>query len=583
MAGNIPAQLIEEIRRRSDIVQVVSRYLPLQHKGRNYYGLCPFHAEKTPSFAVNPEKQIFHCFGCGAGGDVFGFLMKKEGLPFLDAVKFLAEQCGVILPEKEDDPRALARLRNRNKLFEINRMAAEFFRLQLKNSAEGRKAARYLLERGITSETQEQFELGYAPGGWETLFKYMTGKGVQPIFLQKAGLIVKRPKGEGFYDRFRERVIFPIYDYRRQLIGFGGRTLDEEKNPPKYLNSPETPIYHKGEGFYGLNWSKDAIQRAGAAIVVEGYLDFIALRQAGVENVIASLGTAFTERQAQLISHYAGEVILFFDADQAGVKAAMRTFPLFLGTKLQVRVARLAPGSDPDDFVRRRGAGALREKVAEAVPLVDFVIGEILRETETGTIEGQLAAVNKVLPLLAQLPNSLERASYAGQIAQRLKIDERLLLKELEKALLQRRRSIVIDKNKLVTLCSKADKVAQEQLLRLMLKQECFLAWGLRELQDGDFSTPGHRELFLALQRLQSADTGPLLQQLSAEEARNFVAGAALEPDMEEEQARRIFADCLRSLNRNRLRKQLRELRARVAADREAQSQYVKLQKQLKC
>jgi DNA primase len=450
MPGNISPQIIEEIRSRSEIVEVISRYLPLKARGKNYYGLCPFHAEKTPSFAVNQEKQIFHCFGCGVGGDVFGFLMKKESLSFGEAVRFLANQYGVLIPSKRQTPQALQKLKDRQKLFEINEAAAGYFQKQLQTSPAGQKAAQYLVKRGISLKTQAQFKLGYAPSGWDNLLKYMQSKGINPLLLQQAGLAVKRENQEGFYDRFRERLIFPIYDYRQRLIGFGGRSLDEEKNPPKYLNSPETPIYHKGEGFYGLNWSKEALRKAEFAIIVEGYLDFIALQQAGIENVVASLGTAFTQRQAQLISHYTNELVLFFDADLAGTKAATRSFPLFLGSKLRVKVGRLPAGSDPDSFVRQHGAQALSQQVEQAVSLLDFVLTEAVSEVNTDTVEGQIEAANRVLPLLAQLPNALERSSYVGKVAQHLGLKEQLLRRELEKAAAKRQRTLSIDKTKIL-------------------------------------------------------------------------------------------------------------------------------------
>lgn len=586
MAVNISPQIIEEIRTRTDIVEVISRYLPLKVKGKNYYGLCPFHAEKTPSFAVNPEKQIFHCFGCGVGGDVFGFLIKKENLSFVEAVKFLAGQCGVHIPESQS-PQGLKNIENRQKLFEINEIAADYFYAELHDSKEGKEAVQYLLKRGITSQSQEQFKLGYAPTGWDGLLKYMRAKEISPPLLQQVGLVVKRENREGFYDRFRERIIFPIYDYRRRLIGFGGRCLDEKKNPPKYLNSPETPIYHKGKGFYGLNWAKESIGKHGSAIIVEGYLDLIALHQAGVKNVVASLGTAFTQEQAHLISHYAKEIVLFFDADLAGAKAATRSFPLFIGSKLRVKVAQLPQGNDPDSYVQKNGAKALSQRIEEGLPLIDFVLKETIKEVDTKSVEGQIEAANKVLPLLAQLPNLLERSSYLTKVAQRLEIKEKILLKELEKSVAKRQRTLAVDKEKLLPVQSKAEKVAQTQTLALMLRDKKYLSQGLDKLEDHDFTVPEYQEIFTVLQDLikNGKPIDSLLQTVSGEKAKHFIAKTFFKEKEEElpEHAEKVFEDCLQALTKSRLRKKLRAMRSEALLDREVLSQYNNLLKQLKC
>ncbi|MBI5788765.1 MAG: DNA primase [Candidatus Schekmanbacteria bacterium] len=585
MQGNIAPQIIEEIRQRSDIVDVISRYVNLKQKGKNHYGLCPFHTEKTPSFAVNPEKQIFHCFGCGAGGDVFGFLIKKENLNFVEAVKLLAGQCGVNIPQKDQDPQVLQKLQSLQKLYEINQQAAEYFQNQLNKNPKGRQALLYLEKRGISADTRKQFKLGFATDSWDGLLQHLTAGGVSPALLLQAGLIIERQDKSGCFDRFRERVMFPIYDHRERLIGFGGRCFDAEKNPPKYMNSPETPVYHKGDGFYGLNWSLESIRREQKALIVEGYLDYISLYQAGITNVVASLGTAFTRQQAQLIGHYARELVLFFDSDEAGVKAATRCFPIFLDSKLKVKVAQVPVGYDPDSFVHHAGAIGIRQRIEQAVPLLEFVLKETLKGVKTDSVEGQIEAANLALPILAQVPNALERNAYLTRIAHNLKIKEQLLFGELSKALNKRQRAIAVDKDQITAISHGAEALAQQQILSLMLNDGPYLNHGLENLSANDFSDPDCQELFLVLQNLEAGKRGEInyiLQQLSSERAKGLVTKAGMQPE-EMENPQQVFQDCLQTLSNFRLRRQMQELRAKALDDREALAKYNDLMKQLKC
>ena len=342
-------EIIEQVRQVSSIVEIASQYTTLRRRGRKHVGLCPFHSEKTPSFTVDEEKQLFHCFGCGVGGDVFSLVMEKENLGFAEALRYLAEKYRVPLPQHRVDPQLI---KLEEKLFKINEMALAFFRQNLSGTPEGKKASEYLKKRGLTAPTIERLQIGYAMDAWEALVVYLRTKNVPASLLEKAGLALPGKKKDEYYDRFRGRVIFPIFSLTGKVVAFGGRTVTGAE--PKYLNSPDTPLYSKGKLLYGLNISKDAIREAGEAILVEGYTDYAALYQAGIGNVVASLGTALTPFQVAQAARFTPRLIVNYDGDAAGKKACARAVPLCLEKGMNVDALILPDGLDPDALVNQR-------------------------------------------------------------------------------------------------------------------------------------------------------------------------------------------------------------------------------------
>ena len=346
----ISETIINQILDKVNIADIISGYIPLRRAGRNFKANCPFHHEKTPSFMVSPDKQIFHCFGCGAGGNVFGFLMKYERLEFPEAVQLLADKLGIEIPRSSAPPEERSEI---SKIHSANDAAANFYHYTLLKMEHGKAACEYLKKRGVTEECIKRLKLGYAPPEWDSLFNHAKRKGLDHKILEKSGLALPGREG-GFYDRFRHRIIFPIHNHKGQVIGFGARVLDETL--PKYINSPETPVYNKGSHLYGLNLAAEHIKQKDFVIVVEGYLDFLTPFQAGIGNIVASLGTALTQDQVRLLKRFTKNITMVFDADSAGESASLRGLDIAVGEDMNAKVAALPQGYDPDKFTRELGA-----------------------------------------------------------------------------------------------------------------------------------------------------------------------------------------------------------------------------------
>ncbi len=409
--------LLDEIRNSVNIVSLVSEYVALKKRGRNWVARCPFHVEKTPSFHVNEERQIFMCFGCGVGGDVFKFVTLVEHMPFPQAVRWLAERRGIALPAPssgaERTPGADLDL-----LRAAMSEAAQYFQRMLLDSDGGRAAYAYLQERGLSRATIEQFRLGYSPADGQALREFLQRKGHAPETLEECGLVRKSEDGRS-YDAFRGRVMFPITDIQGRVIAFGGRALGDRQ--PKYLNSPETRLYNKGRNLYGLSFSRDEIRRLEYAVLVEGYMDFIVPFQHGIRNLVASLGTALTPQQARLLGRYTRSVVVSYDPDSAGQAAARRSLDLFLEEDFQVKISRLPRGQDPDAFVRAAGADEYRRRLQESVYYLDFVLDSALEEQkDPGNPKSKIQVMNAVLPYLAKIPHAVERSEYVFRCARRL-------------------------------------------------------------------------------------------------------------------------------------------------------------------
>ena len=420
----IPDNIVDQIQARSDIVEVVSRYIPLQKAGRNFKAPCPFHNEKTPSFVVSPDKQIYHCFGCGAGGNVFSFLMKYENLSFPEVVEMLAEKVGIQLPRfgPKKEQTSLA-----TQLYKVNEFAIQFFEGCLSQSREARD---YLVLRGIGAETIKEFRIGYSPDSWDGGLKFLGSKGIKDDIAEKAGLAIANDRG-GYYDRFRKRLIFPIFDLKDRALGFGGRVLDSSL--PKYMNSPETYIYSKGRNLYGLNHARDSIKKTGYALVVEGYLDFIIPYQAGVRNIVATLGTALTIDQVKLLKRFANTVIMVYDPDEAGETASLRNMDLFISEGVNVYIAELPKGFDPDGYIRKFGTEDFVKLTKASKNLFDYKISKLSTRFDIKSAHGKASIASEMLPTISRIENAVLRSNLVKKLAEKLSVDEDSIRQELKK------------------------------------------------------------------------------------------------------------------------------------------------------
>lgn len=428
----IPSAFIDELVARSDIVDVVSDYVNLSPKGGSYWGLCPFHGEKTASFHVLPDRQLYHCFGCGKGGGVVSFVMELENLPYLDALRLLAKRAGMEFPEGDLDESGR---RRRARLLQLNKEAARYFHSQLHSPA-GREGLEYLRGRGLSKGIMTRFGLGFAPESWDSLTKAMTDKGFAKGDLLDAGLAVSGKKG-GVYDRFRNRVMFPIIDLRGDVIGFGGRVLGD--GTPKYLNSPDTPVFNKSRNLFALNLAKTT--KLGRIVLTEGYMDTISLYQAGFDCAVASLGTALTADHAKLLSRFTKEVVICYDADAAGVQAANRAIPMLEKTGLKVRVLRVNGAKDPDEFIRKYGPDAFARLLDQSENYVEYNLGQLQSKYDLTDPVQKTEFARAAAEMLAGLDSPVEREVYAGQLSELTGVGKNALLQEIQRSRNQRMRS----------------------------------------------------------------------------------------------------------------------------------------------
>ncbi len=426
---------IEEVRSSNDIVDVVAAHVHLKKRGKNFVGLCPFHQEKTPSFTVSAEKQLYHCFGCGKGGNVFTFVMEMEKVSFVEAVRTLAARVGLALPEGAQDDTTQSEVEN---LYNACRFAGRFFHENLIKSDEGKAVLEYFHERGFTDDTIRIFGLGHSLNSWDSLLQRAVQDGLRTEFLLKAGLIRTRDDG-AMYDYFRGRAMFPIFSTAGRVVGFGARKLRDDDPLGKYINSPETSIYNKSRILFGLFQSKEAIRAENYAVLVEGYADLISLFQAGIQNVVASSGTALTEEQIQLIGRYTKNLTLVYDADSAGSNAALRGIDLALEHDLDVKVVELPEGEDPDSFVRKNGGNEFRKLLGEALSFIDFKANQFLKSGMFNTPEGQAQAVRSIVQSIARMRDELKRNFYLRHVAEKYGIYESILYRELEQWTADRR------------------------------------------------------------------------------------------------------------------------------------------------
>jgi DNA primase len=411
----IPSQTIDDIRNKADIVAIIGEYVPLKKRGKNYLGLCPFHSEKTPSFTVSQDKQIFHCFGCNEGGNIFAFLMKAESISFAESVEMLGQRLGI---QVKNTGTPLSQVGDKDKYYDIMEIAQKFYREMLEGG-EGEPARKYLDKRGVTSETSATFGLGYSPDKWDSLMNFLFKKGVSYKGMEKLGLIIERTDKSGYYDRFRGRLMFPISDLRGRVIGYSGRILTANEEA-KYVNSPDSPVYNKGYNLYGINLAKDEIKKQRAAVLVEGNVDLISCWQYGIKNVIAPLGTALTQNQAKMIRRFADNVIIAFDQDSAGSLATLRSVEILKDEGLDVHVAAFEGGKDPDESLRVKGADNFRGSLKKAVPWIEYRIINVLSRYNLTEIESRAKAAKEAAAIIGLESDELVRKGYIKLLAEKL-------------------------------------------------------------------------------------------------------------------------------------------------------------------
>jgi len=431
LAPFIPEEKIAEIKDACSIIDVVGETVLLKKAGKNYLGLCPFHAEKTPSFTVSPDKQMFYCFGCGEGGNVFSFLMKQQGTSFPETVKILAERTGIALPEERQTREQKRRLSEREAILELNHLSMGLYRKTLRSDPRGKAARDYLSSRGFQPDVIDAYNIGFAPAGWDNLARYFQRRGVPLDLAERAGLVARRRQGQGYYDRFRERIIFPISNNRGRVIAFGGRVLDDAL--PKYLNSPETEVYRKSHSLYGLDIALTHCRAAELVYIVEGYLDVLALHQNGVQNVVGTLGTALTNDHVRMLRGYIGQsgrAILVFDSDEAGIKAAHRSIDVFAREFVDARILVLPPGHDPDTFMMKFGPQSFIEKAREAKGIMPFLIDAAIDRHGT-SMEGRINVLGDVAEPMAAFEDPVARSVYIKYLAERVDIDEAAILERI--------------------------------------------------------------------------------------------------------------------------------------------------------
>jgi DNA primase len=562
--------LAEKVKQQADIVRVIGEYVQLKKAGQNFRGLCPFHSEKTPSFNVHPTRQIYHCFGCGQGGDVFKFVMEMEKCPFPEAMRIVAEKCGIALPHaRERSPEERRENQQRGVLLEIHREAQAYFVKQLEGTLEGKAARAYLEDRGLDRDTITRFAIGYAPSGGDLLLRHLKPK-YQEKALVDSGLISRDQSGR-LFDRFRRRITFPISNESSRIVAFGARALGDDQ--PKYLNSPETPIYSKSNVLYHLDRAKDALRRQDFAVLVEGYMDAIAVARAGISNVVASCGTALAETQIKLLGRFTKRVIVNYDPDTAGQTATERSLTALLEQDFEVRVLNLpsvgSQKADPDLFIRERGADAYREQLKNSPPYVDYLITRA-RQMDLTTGEGKSRAVNFLLPYVQRIPNSILRSEWATRIAQQLRIDEPVLRAALSKAAKERRSEIKLQPE----LLSRPAKPAERRLIRMLAEAEGFRSELARHLETSQLYQGLETEkIFAALVPaalsggpLQASEIGSKLEDRERRLFFEILFEDAQSPSWEEAQS------CLDTLARKQLERELTEVQRGIEANPSGQA-----------
>jgi len=575
----IPDETIQDIRDAADIVDIVSQHVTLRKRGKAYMGLCPFHTEKTPSFSVDPDKGFYHCFGCGAGGNVFTFVMKMEGVTFVEAVRSLAEKTGIPLPalgESNDQTRETERL------YRANQFAASFFQRSLHKTENGRKALGYLEKRGFSIETIKAFQIGFAPDRWDGLMHAAACEHLQVSDLERAGLVVPRKDGSGFYDRFRGRLMFPIHAPSGRVVGFGGRILKKDEKGPKYINSPETPVYRKSKILYGLHQSKAGIRREDQVLLVEGYTDVMRLQQNGFDYAVASSGTALTDDQARLMMRYTQNAVLVYDGDSAGFTAALRGTDILIAAGLKVIVAPLPSGSDPDTYLREQGPDQFSEHLRSAQTVIDFRLDRLHHAGKLETPSHKAAAARRILETIAAIRDPVERNLMVKDISEKLGIDEAVLVLQLRQSGQTHHSGQPSSEQPHLS----ARQSAEQGLVMLLLEDAS--RWAKKVFQFIQPQAFTNREARLVAEGiydgfLQNAapDADTLMNRLSSDPLALQYLSDILSRSLDDETDRvRFGVDCLWQICEMNVRDQIAEISQRIRSAEKAGSGDLKLKKQ---
>ena len=553
--------IIDEIRDKCNIVEIISQYIPLKRAGRNFKAICPFHQEKTPSFMVSPDKGIFHCFGCSAGGNVFNFIMKHEGLEFPQVMRMLAEKTGVKLPSSSMFVREQ---KDTEDLFQINEIAASWYQANLKKEI-GRPGLNYLKKRTFQAKTILTFRLGFAPAN-NGLLSFMRAKGVGLELLEKVGLILRK-EGASCYDRFKQRIIFPIFDTRFRILGFGGRVLDNSL--PKYMNSPETPVYRKGSHLYGLNFSKEEIKKQDFCIIVEGYSDLLSVYQNDIGNVVASLGTALTAQQIKLLRRYTHNVVMVFDADRAGELASLRSLDLLIEEDMNVKVVALPKNEDPDSFLRKFGKENFWQKITKALDLFDYKLNLLTQNHDLDTVEGKVGIANEMLPTIHRMHNAIRRSGYVKRLAQEFSrgeksLGEEWILAELKKV---KRDFEYYSKKGLIQTKPIVGRPAEEMLLKILLEDETAVEEIRKSLALEDFQDLRIREAMRVVYQLyaqgKNSPAAKLISCLRGEGDAQLISRISSSACKFIDR-RKSLSDCIRRINNDNLKNRLNKLQREI-------------------
>ena len=561
MSSRIPESLLEDILGRVDIVEIISGYLVLKKSGSNFKANCPFHHEKTASFMVSPERQIYHCFGCGESGNAFKFLMRHERMEFPETVEMLAKKCGVILPAQDTPELSLAASLN-NQIYKINELAVSFYENNL-YAGSASPAIKYLLSRGIKLETIKEFRLGVAASSWDSLINFLRSKSISLELLDQAGLVLPKDSG-GYYDRFRNRVIFPIFDIRSRMIGFGARVMDNSL--PKYINSPETPVYVKGKNLFGLNLSKDFIRDADSVVIVEGYLDFMIPYQEGVKNIVASQGTALTSEQIKLLKRYTSNVIMIYDGDTAGEIATLRSLDLLIDEGLNVKVAPLPKGMDPDTLVRKEGIDNLKDKIKKAVSFFDYKLDILSSRHDIKDEHGKTKIASEMLSTINKFDNAILRGEYIKRLSDAMCIPEQYILEELGKIKPITSQSA----DQAASLKSKPSQInpAEKLLIKFMLEEKELIDKIMQQLSPTDFADARTVKIVSLMQNLvlegKNITPSLLMNYFSEDDASQLVCETIFMPALTDQGREKAVNDCIVRIKTQRKKAQREHLHLQI-------------------
>lgn len=586
----IPQEILDEILSRVDIVELIASYIPLKKVGRSFKALCPFHNEKTPSFIVSVEKQIYHCFGCSLGGNAFNFLMQYERISFQEAVESLARKASVSLPKTQDNIKESGVVAS---LYKINELALNYYHEFLINSKEAQAGRDYLKKRKIDAKTVSILKIGFAPNSWQGLLDFLRAKNISLSLIEKCGLIIPRNNG-GYYDRFRNRVVFPIFDLKDRPVAFSARVLPVlsqvagDGSLPKYINSPDTAVFSKGKVLYGLNTAKEELRKIDYVLIVEGNFDFVTLFQAGIQNTVATLGTALTNDHARVIKRFTKNVKVLFDADKAGELAALRSFDIFIEEGLNVEIVALEKGFDPDSYLIQSGIDKLREKLRKSEDFFDYRLRLLKSSFDVKTLKGKAAIAKEMLPSIKKVDSEVLKSEYVKKLAQDLNVEERALMAELKKI----KPDYYLSQNILKTDSRSQGLSAEMMLLKLILKdinlifklKESINFSDLKDLRVGNIidkifnlmNRDGEVSISKIINHFDSAEDVNILSQASLSEEVDFLDKEAKNREVNLE---KLFNDCLRKIKEDNLRIKRKNIQEeiKIAQEKNDQSMLKKL------